>query len=417
LANFVKIGLSRGLRGYSTARRVIARAFGDAAKILGAIVLLSATPALAIQHGGGGGGHAGGGGGGHFGGSGSGHVAGGGSHSSGGGQHPSAPRPSGASAHGGATVAATTRPVGASGTASGARVVSRLAQTTHIAEPGYVWEATPGYSNRVGPEAPKDLGKRGFVWEEGPSSGVAGEKNTYFLTENMSPSTETAPRGAGGTFVARGSVSPHSNAVILGRRPIPSASLGARGTVRRRRPVFFGGFYPFGFFPGFFDDCFGLGFNYGYGYGFGYGYNPCGYGYLYPGYGYYSGGSYSDFTGNVTGDTTQAPYGEPGAPESEPSSDEATAPPSAAAPTPGADSTVLILKDGTSFGVTDYWLEGGRLHYVTSYGGANAIELDALDTQRTVDENAKNGVTFTLRPPHWMDKDAAPRVEPRKPQE
>ena len=130
------------------------------------------------------------------------------------------------------------------------------------------------------------------------------------------------------------------------------------------------------------------------------------------------GGNYSDFTGNVTNDNT--PYGAPTLiPDSEePGSDEATARPSAGAPTAGADSTVLFLKDGTSFGVTDYWLEGGRLHYVTTYGGANAIELDALDTQRTVDENAKNGVTFTLRPPHWMDKDAAPPgVEPEKPRE
>jgi hypothetical protein len=416
LANFVKIGLSRGLRGSSTTRRAIARAFRDAAKILGAILLFGAMPALALQHGGGGGGHAGGGGGGgHFGGGGGGHVAGGGSHPSGSGQHASAPHSSSGQSAG--RGGAATHPTAISATAPGARVVSRLAQTTHIAEPGYVWEATPGYSNRVGPAAPKDLGKRGYVWEEGPSSGVAGEKNSYFLTENLMPRTESAPRAVGGTFVARGSVSPHSNAVILNRRPIPSGSLSARPTriIRTRRPIFFGGFFPFGFYPGFlFDDCFGLGFNYGYGYGFGYGYNPCGYGYFYPGYGYYSGGSYSDFTGNVTNDMTQEPYGEPSAPESEPSSDEATAPSSAAAPTPSADSTVLFLKDGTSFAVTDYWLEGGRLHYVTTYGGANAIELDALDTQKTVDQNAKSGVTFTLRPPHWQDKDAAPLPEPQQ---
>jgi len=45
---------------------------------------------------------------------------------------------------------------------------------------------------------------------------------------------------------------------------------------------------------------------------------------------------------------------------------------------------------------------------VTTYGGANAIELDALDMQRTVDENAKHGVTFALRPPHWQDQEAQP---------
>jgi hypothetical protein len=400
LANFVNIEFSWDLFGSSDSRYLIASAFRGAAKILAAILLVSAAPAHAIQHGGGG--HSGGGGG-HFSGGGGGHIAGGGSHPSAGGQRASAPHPGGA-AH----------PAGAPGSASGARVVSRVPQTTHVAEPGYVWEATPGYANRIGPETPKDLGKRGYVWEEGPSSGVAGEKNSYFLTANLLPSNDAArgAAGTGATFVARGSVSPHSNVVILNRRSIPSASLGARPTriIRTRRPIFFGGFYPFGFFPGFFfNDCFGVGFDYGYGYGFSFGYNPCGYGYLYPGYGYYQGGSYSDFTGDVTNDMSPQSYGpSSAAPDSEPSADEATAPASAAVPTPGADSTVLLLKDGTSYGVTDYWLEGGRLHYVTTYGGANAIELDALDMQRTVDENAKHGVTFALRPPHWQDQEAQP---------
>jgi hypothetical protein len=414
LAILVKIALSRHPRRSSAARRVIARALRDAAKILAAILLLSVTPALAIQHGGGGGGHAGGGagGGGHFSGGGGGHVAGGGSHPSGAGQH-AAPHASSAppGSRGGVT------PVGAPKTSSASRVVTRLPQTIHAAEPGYVWEATPGYSNRVGPETPKDLGKRGYVWEEGPSSGVAGEKNSYFLSSNLSTRTETGPRGttgAGGAFVARGSVSPYSNAVTVSRHPIPSASLGVRPSrfFRTRRPVFFGGFFPFGFFPGFFyDDCFGVGLDsgFGVGYGFGFGYNPCGYGHMYPGYGYYQGGNYSAFTGSVNDGMTEQPYGAPSAAPDSPTADEAVAPPGAEAPTPGSDSTVLFLKDGTSYGVTGYWLEGGRLHYVTTYGGANAIDLDALDTQRTVDENAKRGVMFTLRPPHWQDQEAKPQ--------
>jgi hypothetical protein len=406
VANIVNTGLSRGLRRSSRTRHAIARGLRNLAIILTVILFVSVAPALAIQHGGGGGGHAGGGGGGgHFSGGGGGHVAGGSSHPSAGGQRPSAPHPSGGA-----------RPPGTPGVSSGSRAASRVPQTTHVAEPGYVWEATPGHANRIGPETPKDLGKRGYLWEEGPSSGVSGEKSSYFLTANLLPGNEAAARGtvgAGGTFEARGSVAPHSNAVILSRRSIPSASPGARPTriFRTRRPTFFGGFFPFGFFPGFFfDNCFGAGFDYGYGNGFGFGYNPCGYGYLYPGYGYYQGGSYSDFTGDVTNDVSSQAYGrQSAAPDSEPSADEATAPASAAAPTPGADSTVLFLKDGTSYGVTDYWLEGGRLHYVTTYGGANAIELEALDVQRTVDENAKHGVTFALRPPHWQDQEAQPR--------
>ena len=411
MANFANIGLSRGLCGASTSRHVIARAFRDAAKLFAAILLFSATPAWAIQHGGGGG-HAGGGGG---------HPSGGGAHPSGGGQHASASHPSSSPSSAGRGVpaaGASAHPVGSRGSSSSSRVVSRLPETTHIAEPGYVWEATPGYANHTGPETPKNLGKRGYVWEEGPSTGVGGGKSSYFLSSNLSSRTDSAPRGTGGaagTFVARGSVSPHSNAVILSRRPIPSASFGARPTrvFRTRRPRFFGGFFPFGFFPGFFyDDCFGTGFDngFGYGYGFGFGYNPCGYGYLSPGYGYYPGGNYSDFTGSVANDMTQQTDSAPSAaPDTEPRADEATAPPGAAAPTANADSTVLLLKDGTSFGVTDYWIEGGRLHYVTTYGGANAIDLEAIDIQRTVDENAKNGVTFTLRPPHWQDQEAKPQ--------
>jgi hypothetical protein len=59
---------------------------------------------------------------------------------------------------------------------------------------------------------------------------------------------------------------------------------------------------------------------------------------------------------------------------------------------------VLYLKDGSSYAVTDYWLENGKLHYVASYGGENAIDEGALDLQKTVNENAGRGMTFTLRP-------------------
>jgi hypothetical protein len=43
-------------------------------------------------------------------------------------------------------------------------------------------------------------------------------------------------------------------------------------------------------------------------------------------------------------------------------------------------------------------LDAGQLHYVTSYGGENSVDADRVDLQRTVDENAKNGIDFTLRP-------------------
>ena len=66
-----------------------------------------------------------------------------------------------------------------------------------------------------------------------------------------------------------------------------------------------------------------------------------------------------------------------------------------AAPAPD---TVIYLKDGTSFAVKDYWVADGQLHYVTSYGGENAVDLGAFDLQRTTDENAKQGIRSRCAP-------------------
>jgi len=59
---------------------------------------------------------------------------------------------------------------------------------------------------------------------------------------------------------------------------------------------------------------------------------------------------------------------------------------------------VLYFKNGYSVGVTQYWLENGAVHYVTTYGGENVIPFSDLDLQRTVDENAGNDPPFVLRP-------------------
>jgi hypothetical protein len=75
---------------------------------------------------------------------------------------------------------------------------------------------------------------------------------------------------------------------------------------------------------------------------------------------------------------------------------------------------VLYLKDGSSYAVTDYWLENGKLHYVASYGGENAIDETALDLQKTVNENAAQGLTFTLRPAPESDAPTMPAGEPQK---
>jgi hypothetical protein len=61
--------------------------------------------------------------------------------------------------------------------------------------------------------------------------------------------------------------------------------------------------------------------------------------------------------------------------------------------------TVLVyLKDGTMYAASDYWLADGKLHYRVNYDGESAVDLDQVDLQRTVDENAKRGVHFSLKP-------------------
>jgi hypothetical protein len=48
------------------------------------------------------------------------------------------------------------------------------------------------------------------------------------------------------------------------------------------------------------------------------------------------------------------------------------------------------------YGLTAYWVDGGELHYVTTYGGANAIALERIDLEKTVELNASHGHAFVL---------------------
>lgn len=59
---------------------------------------------------------------------------------------------------------------------------------------------------------------------------------------------------------------------------------------------------------------------------------------------------------------------------------------------------LLYLKDGSVFGVASYSIADGKLHYVTGYGGQNDIDLNLLDVQKTIDQNAARGITFTPTP-------------------
>lgn len=59
---------------------------------------------------------------------------------------------------------------------------------------------------------------------------------------------------------------------------------------------------------------------------------------------------------------------------------------------------LLYMHDGTTITASDYWIENNEIHYTVDYGTGGTISLNDFDLQRTVDENAKRGVTFTLRP-------------------
>jgi hypothetical protein len=177
------------------------------------------------------------------------------------------------------------------------------------------------------------------------------------------------------------------------------------------QPIFFGSAFGFGAFgSGFcdpfwgFDPAFGCG-GLGYGGGFGPGY---GFGY---GYGNYFGSGYDNSfsVGSTTGPAdyqNDTPSNDDGA-YSPGASAEQGADQQSAAPAPAPPATVIYLKDGTSSEVLSYWLDAGKLHYITNYGGETTVDMGQLDLQRTVDENTRLGVDFTLRP----NPPAAPPME------
>jgi predicted heme/steroid binding protein len=85
----------------------------------------------------------------------------------------------------------------------------------------------------------------------------------------------------------------------------------------------------------------------------------------------------------------------------------------AAAPT----DTLIYLKDGTVYDVTDYWLANERVYYKTANGGEYSFDLEQLDLEKTVNVNADRGVTFVLQPAPAPEAapDATPNSAPAQP--
>jgi hypothetical protein len=77
----------------------------------------------------------------------------------------------------------------------------------------------------------------------------------------------------------------------------------------------------------------------------------------------------------------------------------------------GSATLRLYLKNGATFDVATYWLAENKLHYISTDGSELIIQMDQLDLQRTVDENAKRGIKFTLQPGR-NGSTAAPDVQP-----
>jgi hypothetical protein len=58
---------------------------------------------------------------------------------------------------------------------------------------------------------------------------------------------------------------------------------------------------------------------------------------------------------------------------------------------------LLVLKNGSSNAVTDYWLADGYLEYVSLDSTRSHVPLEALDLQKTVVANSRRGLPFVLR--------------------
>lgn len=261
----------------------------------------------------------------------------------------------------------------------------------------------------------------------------SGMRNASFTGSRLGIANSTASTSRFGTpFGSR-----------LGTMSASHAMVGARATVTSNHV--FARSFPFGRFRDHdFDDfrfrCFGCGFNFfggfGFGFGFGFGwgwggwwgpwwnpwwgpwgfwgpawawdpgwwgpspysYPPAAYDYNYdrpiPGY-------TDDSSANPSSSYESVPDLE-GSPNTNPETGNV------AASTP---TVLLYLKDGTTFAASDYWVADGKLHYYVNYSGESSLDMSDLDLQRTVDENAKRGVRFTLKPGPAR-KESAPATAP-----
>jgi hypothetical protein len=260
-------------------------------------------------------------------------------------------------------------------------------------------------------------GQGSDVWENAPAS-----RNVVSKSSALSNI-----RGSFASSTTRNSTLGSNSSLVASSRLAPGASFG--NSLRSNTFGGVGGGFRFGHPVGRFRGGLGFGggcWNCGFGFGFGFGWWPgwgLGFGWpgLYwndpwlwgwPGYGYYgypSGYIYGDpYAGNYNysnpAPTEDYPDADSGAPPAYQGWDQGSSQGSSqsSAQTAGAANTtvpvLLYMKDGSVYSVRDYWVAGGQIHYVLLSGAESAIDMEQLDVQRTVDENAKSGVQFTLKP-------------------
>jgi hypothetical protein len=58
--------------------------------------------------------------------------------------------------------------------------------------------------------------------------------------------------------------------------------------------------------------------------------------------------------------------------------------------------TLLQLRDGSMYGLTDYWVSDAELHYTTTYGGQNSLPVERIDFEKTLRLNAGGAVPILL---------------------
>jgi hypothetical protein len=326
-----------------------------------AIVLcLAPSPSFAQHTGGGGGTHGGGSSGGH---------SGGGGHSSGGGHHgPAAGTSSGSGGgmHVGGASHSDTQAVATSNAAYGG---------------SHVWVG-PSVGSSATSRPVERFAAGNNVWQDPPTARGSSAVNSAASSKApaVGQSNLTATR-------ARPFVAPTGSRLSrVGVTQTPRPPIIFHPQPRRRFLVNNFSFSGSECFGGFFAGFCGSGLWWGPGYGWGLGCDPvlgC------------TGSSYSNY-GLDAPDYLQVQSDNPSQEYGPFRWQDSTPTDSADAIAPSKPAATIYLKDGSSYGVTDYWLAGGELHYITNYGGENSISLGQLDLQRTVDENAALGVNFIL---------------------